>query len=305
MILKILAILLLSILGLILAAVLIVLLVPVRYQAYGKRDQETGILTADGKISWLLSIISVRFSYDQELAVSVRIFGHELGKKEETPRENNSADDLRENPPAAPGGQADPKAGSDHTTDLYRTVPSEQTVKRSLSDKEAQAEQPRKPDLQEEQPRKPDLQAEQIRESDLQEKQPRESGLKNTVSEILEFIRREEAVGTLRLLWRQIRRIVRHILPQKIWLQLRFGLEDPAQTGQLVGVISMIPFFYQKGIHVAPVFEGACFDGEAAVKGRIRIGTCACLGLRVIFSRNFWKLFKFYKSYQNKTVGNE
>lgn len=86
-VLKIIGIVLLSILGLLVLVLLIALFVPVRYKL--KADYDSDIL-ADARISYLLHIISVRFLYNGESKLTIRLFGIPLRlptkKKEEEPK---------------------------------------------------------------------------------------------------------------------------------------------------------------------------------------------------------------------------
>lgn len=61
LILKIIGILLLAVLGLLLLVLLIVLLVPVRYRV--KAEHGDKLLTAEGRVHWLLHLVNVRFTY--------------------------------------------------------------------------------------------------------------------------------------------------------------------------------------------------------------------------------------------------
>ena len=72
MILKTAGIVLLVILGLLLAALLAVLFVPVRYRADGSWREE---LTASAAITWLLHLVSIRITYEKELSVRVSVCG--------------------------------------------------------------------------------------------------------------------------------------------------------------------------------------------------------------------------------------
>lgn len=313
MILKILGILLLCLLGVLLAVILIVLLTPIRYQAYGKRERDTGVMTAGGRISWLLSIVSVGFSYDREFTVSVRVLGHRLGGKKPGGRKSREGKAQRKEPQEEPpqGEITEQKAAQEEIVQKEITqkelpeeaipqskIAQEEIPAKELSEGETTQEEPGRKTLEQrlseakEQAAKAKTTVDETKKS-LTEK-------KDQVSRILEFISRDEVKETVRLLWRQIRRILRHILPQKIRLQIRFGLKDPAQTGQLTALMSVMPFFYRKGVRVTPVFDEACIDGEAAVRGRIRPGTCLCLALRILFSRNFWKLYKGYQSFNKE-----
>ena len=65
------------------------------------------------------------------------------------------------------------------------------------------------------------------------------------------------------------RDLIRLVRIETASLDLRFGCADPGETGQIFGL--MTPFIYGTGavprthLRVEPVFEGAVFDGRAAL----------------------------------------
>ena len=73
-ILKFPGILLLFCMGLILVILLLVLFVPVRYKLTARRKPEEEPIAAEVKVTWLLHIISVAFSYPKAAYVRVRLF---------------------------------------------------------------------------------------------------------------------------------------------------------------------------------------------------------------------------------------
>ena len=79
--LKIIGILLLVVVSLLLLAIFSILFVPVRYQAYGYRDNQIskGII----RVFWLARLISCKVSYDsygKKIKWSVKIFGISIQK---------------------------------------------------------------------------------------------------------------------------------------------------------------------------------------------------------------------------------
>lgn len=76
-ILKVVGLILLGILGLILLVVLAVLLVPIRFSVAGSMEEKKP--RGQAAVSWLLRILSVCVSYEEELDVVIRIFGFRIG----------------------------------------------------------------------------------------------------------------------------------------------------------------------------------------------------------------------------------
>lgn len=65
--------------------------------------------------------------------------------------------------------------------------------------------------------------------------------------------------------------------PRDLWLRLRLGLDDPADTGMLWSVIGPLTAWAPARLDVAPVFPGPAF--EMASHGRVRIIPAQLLGL--------------------------
>ena len=80
-----------------------------------------------------------------------------------------------------------------------------------------------------------------------------------------------------------LRKVFGHILPAKIRGTVRFGLEDPAATGMLYGILTLFYGRYGNSLSVVPEFQQPVFEGHVKLKGRIVLGV---LGIR------FWKLWK-------------
>lgn len=90
--------------------------------------------------------------------------------------------------------------------------------------------------------------------------------------------------------WKDIKkyllRIGKHFRPRKLQGTLRFGLEDPASTGQILGVMGMLMPLYRDHIVIAPDFEQKIFEGQLYAKGRLQAGFFVTLLVQVILNRN-------------------
>lgn len=98
LILKVLGFLLLGILGILILLISLVLFVPVRYQIAGEVEKDFKF-RIKGKASWLLSALTIRFSYiESEFLNEIRIFGIKYKKKEINEEElcDEAEDSLKE-----------------------------------------------------------------------------------------------------------------------------------------------------------------------------------------------------------------
>lgn len=271
LILKIIGLILLGILGLILALFLVVLLAPIRYRA---EVSYYGEAKAKVSVSWLLHIISCKAIYDGELDVGIRVFGFPVGGKAE----------------AESAGEA--RHGSEAVRDMQEPD----------AEKEALDEQK---DLEDE--ILEELEAER-REEEHKERMPR-FGIPFSFQEICdkrkqageqkdkiaEFLKKEENQRTFRLLKRQIKALLKHILPARMKGKVKFGFDDPYTTGQVLMYISPFYGIYGSHFQIVPVFEETVLEGEAWLKGRIRIGTVLAVCIRMLLDKNFRTLLKRWR----------
>ena len=93
LILKIAGLIILILLCLILILLAVLLFVPVRYRAEGKKYAD---LRGKARVSWLFGIFSVHAAYEDGLDVSVRIFGFPLRRRSETPEDGRRREDEKE-----------------------------------------------------------------------------------------------------------------------------------------------------------------------------------------------------------------
>ena len=83
-----------------------------------------------------------------------------------------------------------------------------------------------------------------------------------------------------------VKKIILHILPQRGQAQLTFGFDDPAVTGQVLGVLAMLYPKFRGNLDVEPCFDRAVLEGSVCVRGRIRLGMLLVLFLRIIKDKN-------------------
>lgn len=74
-------------------------------------------------------------------------------------------------------------------------------------------------------------------------------------------------------IWRELRYLIRHYAPRKASGELSFGMEDPSQTGQILGALSVFPFWVRYKINIYPDFQTETFfvEGWLKVKGYTRL----------------------------------
>lgn len=98
-------------------------------------------------------------------------------------------------------------------------------------------------------------------------------------------VAKQDIVLYVKTLWSVIR-------PKRLEGYVHFGLEDPANTGQLLGVLAIALPLYDEFLTIQPDFEQACMEGNLEGNGKIRLFPVVRLVLKVIFNKNLIKVTK-------------
>lgn len=89
-----------------------------------------------------------------------------------------------------------------------------------------------------------------------------------------------------------IKRVFRIIRPDELEGFLHFGLEDPAITGEILGILAIILPLYQGFLTINPDFTKSCLDGTLKGKGKIFLFPIVKLAIKVILNKNLIKVTK-------------
>ena len=318
--LKIIGILLLVVVSLLLLAIFSILFVPVRYQAYGYRDNQIskGII----RVFWLARLISCKVSYDsygKKIKWSVRIFGSSIQKvtawkkKRKSRRQNTKRKKTQTK-----------KTERKETETVLKAKELQENIEQEQNQNATEAEQKRKKVKDIEQ--KP----EKVERIESEENQKRKEGkhspisiffkklkkileipritlrkVKKTwltvhgicdkISEIRTFLESEVFLNAKTLLLGEVKKLGLHILPRKVQGEIEFGFDDPSLTGRVLAVAGICYPLYGNNIKVTPYFDRKILEGELKVKGRIRGIVLLKSALKVGFNqevREIWKNFK-------------
>lgn len=102
----------------------------------------------------------------------------------------------------------------------------------------------------------------------------------------------EKNQKTIKLIIRQIKAILIHMLPRKAKGRVMFGFDDPATTGKVLGICSLVYMWYGDAVQIVPIFDRKLFEAEGSLKGRLRAGTIVAKGFRILLNKNFRVLVK-------------
>lgn len=309
-ILKFIGLFLVSLLGLILALILIVLFAPFSYRAEGEAKEETKKVQA--RVSWLFAVITGRIRYDDNgLLWSVRILGFLFAGNDKEFLEKKA----RKKEKKAKKEKAKSKAQESQT---IKKVPGKEEEKSASEEKSPAREAlPELPDLQkpkETVPEKKDEKSDQVSDrvnekkkeslrqkiesffSSLKDKirllQDKVQSLKEkkeqideTILAVRTFFAKPETKRVKDRLFADGKKILFHILPRKFSGHVEFGLSDPCQMGQILAILGMLMPIYQDHLEVCPDFEEEKLCGSFFLKGRIIPGYLIGKGLVLFLNK--------------------
>lgn len=313
-ILKVILFAILAVLGLLVLLSCIVLLVPIRYRIWGKRDE-----TVDAKVQvhWLLHLVSVLLLVEQGKVTvgKVKLCGFTLmdflsdkgkadaGKTEGT--DDNQQDGT---------GQSEVKPDVDTEIGTVQGTAKEESAENILQSDKKKKKPARKR-------KKPKASHKPFSER-LTEEFERFCSFINTaldrldegvdafwnkISSVLDTISAYYTFATEDATVRLIKRVlaavvdfIRYILPVKLQGNLHLGMADPAGTGQVCSIMAILLPWYEKNFTFTPDFEKQVMEGEVSCKGRIRLGHFVRKVLILVCCKDFWRVIKLWKGISAK-----
>ena len=292
LILKWLGIFLLCLLLLILFFLLLLLFLPFCYSLEGRKDKEGSVGKA--KLSWGLFLFKAMVSYDKESALSyrVRLVGVDIlslfGEKKRGKKKSSlKAKKKRENKEAKKYIAGDletldrnlvlDKIEKNNSQEEGRELPLQilsKDEKKEESKKEINIKKTKKKEPFFDKIKnvwgkiKSFLQKLKDKKESIEEKIKR---LIEKVNEIKEAVNSDEFNRAWLLIKKELFVVLKHIRPKRVKGCLVFGMENPADTGQILGLLAVFYPYYQKGLSIYPDFDKKILEGEIFLKGSIQV----------------------------------
>lgn len=308
-VLGIIGIILLSILGLVLLLIFLVLFVPVRYKAEGSFKYNKPSFHA--RASWLLHILSVKYTLGEEEPLIIRVFGFKLKKKKEKvpdfEEETKESLELPEQPPIDVGVTTEEPLAEPVKEDSVATesVTTESTVTESvvseLPDSETiAAETAEESDTEDAIPAKPVI-ADAHKKP---EKSPKDKGSKkdfenrgfyDKIKKYIEIIQSKRFKRAFEYSKDKIIKLFKHILPRRLNIYGEVGFDDPSVTGQILVITSMLIPITGDKINIRGNFEEPVIDIEGRLKGRITLFKVLWTLAVLYFNKNIRKIIKMFR----------
>ena len=307
LILKIIGWILLTLPALFLLIVFLVLVVPVRYRTDGSIEEN---IRVQGKMHWLLHILSFGFSYNEEgFSYTLKLFGKRiaLGEKLEDEEEEPDADstDTAVHETKAEVENILPSYSKMQRQDVSVKDAAEANEKKDSKDGTDTKEQTSivRKNIDETDSEKVSFgQRITSKFHDITNKikgiRGKLADLSGQAGKIKAALTDEHNRNSVSTIWKELKYLLKHSRFRKIDTELNFALWEPSATGQALGILAMFPAIYQYDIGIYPDFEAdkTYVKGTFLVKGHIRLVHVLISGIRLLKERdirNFIK--KFFK----------
>lgn len=294
--LKIIGILLLVLFALLLLAVLLVLFSAVCYQAEGSYLGNT--LKANGKISWLFHILTIRFSFEERVYGDVQIFGIPVWSTDK-----KGAEKPNETQPEMENGPEDFQPEEEvfsiqelgtETGDRDRGIPELSGTKQHKAEPEQEKAEPKPEEsFLETWIRRLSEKSGRLFQKGKQMAADGKRRFRRAMAQkekLVSWIEDEANQESVKLVVRQLGKIIRHLLPRKGHGRVTFGFgEDPYLTGKVLTAIAPFYPLYGEYLELYPDFERRIFEAEGTGNGHIRIGVIIGYAIRLLFDSNIRK----------------
>ncbi len=288
LIIKIILIIIAVLVGLVLLALLAVLFVPIRYRVEGQYNDMRKYAAV--KCSWLLHIISLHAGYDKDGGVqsAICLFGIRL----------NKAKTKAESDGSSFSSESDKKKKDRDKDKAAKTVfESEPFDNGQLDEKKETVSIPVKDEKRESEAdgidktcNEPIGFKEKIKNK-FQNVKDKVIHMKDNVRETTEkvsaVLNNDDYKQLVRFIKRQIIELFKLIKPRKGRLYVRFGFDDIETTGKVAMYLAVLYGIIGADIEIIPDFNEEIFEGEAYIKGRIRLIGAAVIAFRCFFNREF------------------
>lgn len=308
-VLGIIGIVLLSIIGLILLAIFLVLFVPVRYKAEGSfKDNKPSF---SGRASWLLHLLSVRFTLGDKEPLIIRVFGFKLKKKEEkVPEFEDDADEISEiaeypqatdeiqvqeskEEPVQEENKPEESVAAEST--VTEPVISETVISEPISSGPS-----KNIDTKEETQTKPKIAEAHKKPRKTSEKEGSKKDFENRsfydkIKKYIEIIESKRFKRAFEYSKDKIFKLIKHILPRRFNIYGEVGFDDPSVTGQILVITSMLIPIVGDKINIRGNFEEPVIDIEGKLKGRITIFKVLWTLAVLYFNKNIRKIIKMFR----------
>ena len=271
-VLKIIGIVLLAILGILILLLCVVFFVPLRYQIEAETKGDLASTKLIVRFSWLLHLIAGHVTYlEEEIDYKIRVLWKNITETEKTEK-NEEAVEAVETPDADNSKEFVPDISSEPAEESTKETSSESVTDNSGVTEDTKIE------------------------SKFQKIKCTIKDVCAKIKMILEFLKGEPHKLTLNRVKKEVTRLLVSLKPKKLKGKVRFGMEDPYQTGQILAALSVLYPVYGNNIEIYPEFDRKILEGDVYVKGHVRGIHAVKMVFNIIIDKNVRTTIKDIKT---------
>lgn len=268
-ILKILGIILLCILGLLVLLIMLLLFAPVSYRIRGETRQGQTTLKVHG--AWCLMALRFSFLMEQgkQLAV-LKIFGIKAWKypSDEKSKKKLEKKKVKKKPKKKSGEKSHKEPEKDLEQNPPAVVQEEQTEKQHEQKRQKKTHKKKFVSVFGKISRTIRSIVEKIKAIPQKLK-----NIGSKIKKVNQWIQDEQNRSAVRFALGKVIGLLKKYGPKHMKADVAYGMENPAATGQVLAVLSVLPFLYYDKVSIMPDFEAERFyiEGSWDIKGRIQV----------------------------------
>ncbi len=301
--------------------VCLVLFVPIHYRAKGFYGPEDKKYALDARVHYLLHIVSVRFCLDSENGskLKIRIFGIPLGNKNHKEKKRK-----KEKKNKKTGGTLVPESAdaveltdANMSENRQEELTQENVTEPVLEAAHGTANEPVTESVTETETVTETATETVTEEASVKEKKKLSEKIRYTFTSICDKIKaivekgktvtdkvtyyknileKDSTSRGISKIKRTLFSILKAIRPRKLKGRVRFGLEDPATTGQVLGYVSTLYALYYGHLEIIPEFDEKVIDIRLKLGGHILLFTLVRLLLKLWFDKDFARTLHDFRS---------
>lgn len=329
-ILKIIGIVLLSVIGLALLFSLLMMLWPFSYRLKVFKDAEKFDIAV--RILWLLGLVTATVNYNKEAWIKIRVLGIPVYKfriwptEEKTAEEPQLSDEANDNMTADSeensNDAADAQSNKTDLTDDYVSGSEffddsfEESEMLSDEDLDREMEEMLNEDSDDEFEKLPFIKKvkafiEKIKEFILKCRQ-KCYNIKDSILQSVEkakriykdikfyvkVIQHPSVKPAWNKIWKNVKKMLRHIRPRHIKANIEFGSGDPASTMKVYGYYCMIYPYYVKKIKFIPDMENKVFYLDGKISGHFQMLQMMLVGWSLFTDKHIRRIYRLIRRKQ-------
>ncbi len=329
-ILKIIGIVLLSVIGLALLLSLLMVLWPFSYRIKAYKEEDEFDVAV--RILWLLGLVTATVNYNREAWIKIRVFGIPVYKFRIWPTEEKTAEtpelssEENDNMPAGAevhsNDETDVQSNKTDLTDDYVSESEffddsfEESEMISDEDLEREIEEIINDGSDEAFEKLPFLKKvkafiEKIKEFILKCRQ-KCYNIKDSIQQFVEkakriykdirfyvkVIQHPSVKPAWNKIWKNIKRMLKHIRPRRIKANIEYGSGDPASTMKVYGYYCMIYPYYGKKIKFTPDMENKVLNLDAKISGHFQMLQMMLVGWSIFTDKHIRRIYRLIRRKQ-------